>query len=250
MAIADLDARALATAGTELSALTEVQTHQLDVTDRAAYAAVAAEVERGLGPVSLLFNNAGIADSTPVSEMSRSVYEWMRGVNIDGVFNGLERFVPGMIARGEGHVVNTSSEQGLAPGASGFLYSMTKFALIGMSEGLRKELAPLGVGVSVLCPGPVATGIIENTRSLRPEGASAHPQEVQASQDAIHARLLAHGRSPDDVGELVLEAIRHDRLYVFTQDANAAAVEARSAGIVAAMRHDEAYLEALSSKGA
>jgi NAD(P)-dependent dehydrogenase (short-subunit alcohol dehydrogenase family) len=156
LALADVDAPALAQAQAELAKETEVETFVLDVRDRAAYARAADDVEARLGPVSLLFNNAGIALALPPAAMTFESWDYALGINLGGVVNGIQTFLPRMLARGGGgHVVNTASGAGLAAPGSGFLYHTAKFAVVGLSESLRFELLGAGFGVSVLCPGPV-----------------------------------------------------------------------------------------------
>jgi NADP-dependent 3-hydroxy acid dehydrogenase YdfG len=119
VALADVDATALGAAQAELAKETRVETFVLDVRDRDAFARAADETETRLGPVSLLFNNAGVALSVPAEQMTYEAWDYALGINLDGVVNGLQTFVPRMCARGGGgHVVNTASGAGLAaPGA-------------------------------------------------------------------------------------------------------------------------------------
>ena len=114
LAIVDIDAAALEQARTELEKATAVVTYQLDVRDRETYAKIADEVEQRIGPVCLLFNNAGVASGVPVAKMNYQMWDWVLGVNLQGVVNGIQTFLPRMIQRGAGgHVVNTSSGAGL-----------------------------------------------------------------------------------------------------------------------------------------
>jgi NAD(P)-dependent dehydrogenase (short-subunit alcohol dehydrogenase family) len=144
-----------------LSARTPTVGFVLDVRDRGEYAAVADEVERRLGPVYLLFNNAGVKGRVPAAKLAYDMCDWVLGVNLLGVVNGIQTFVPRMIERGgDAYVVNTSSRSGLVVVSPDVTYNTAKFAVTGLSESLRHELAPYGIGVSVLCPGAVVTGII------------------------------------------------------------------------------------------
>ena len=239
VAVADLDDAALESVEAELG----VQVYRLDVTDRVAYAAVAEHVQTTLGDVSLLVNNAGVADSASPSRPSHELYDWVRSINMDGVHNGLHAFVPSMVRRRDGHVLNTASEAGVLPGGSGFLYAATKYAVVGMSESLRDELAPLGIGVSVLMPGPVATTIVENTRANRPGAAPAHSARVDAILSTSHDWLLSRGRSPDDVGTLVVAAVRENRPYIFTRAELAPPLQERTNALVRAMENDSVFLD-------
>lgn len=215
LAIADINPAALDKARAELSALTPTETFVLDVRDRVRFAEVADEAERRLGPVSLLFNNAGVAGGASVAEMTYEMWDWVIGVNLTGVVNGVQTFVPRMIERGDGgYVVNTASGAGLVVIGSGVMYSTAKFGVVGMSEGLRNALKKRGIGVSVLCPGFVATGIAGNSATLKPGADPAKAAAYAGKGDG----LLAQGTPPDEVGEQVLAAMKAGRLYIYTDD--------------------------------
>lgn len=238
LALADIDADALARAKQELQAVTAVETYVLDVRDRSAYASVAGAVERTLGPVSLLFNNAGVSAGSPLSKMSFELWDWGMGINLGGVINGVQIFGPGMIERGQGgHIVNTASGAGLAA-VTTTLYTTAKFGVVGMSEALNNELAALGIGVSVLCPGPVATGIVDRTASAQAKIApelSAEQQQKKAAALAAASAMLAQGVGIDAVGEMVLKAVRENSLYIHTDRMIEAAVVARTQAILDAL---------------
>ena len=236
LALADINTDALATAEKELSRLTDVTTVELDVRDRDAYERAAVATEQRLGPVSLLVNNAGVAGAVAPARMTYESWDWVIGVNLHGVINGVQTFVPRMIdAGGGGYVVNTASGAGLVAGAagSGFLYCTSKFAVVGMSEALHHELAHHAIGVSVLCPGPVTTGIIDHTDELRPAGSRTTSQARDRSDEA--RRFLAAGTSPDRAGEMVLDAVRAGRLYIHTDDYMAEPIRQRTETILAAL---------------
>jgi NAD(P)-dependent dehydrogenase (short-subunit alcohol dehydrogenase family) len=239
VALADIDAEALDQAASELSARTQVATFRLDVRDRDAFARVADEAEARLGPVSLLVNNAGVAGGAPAHQLTYELWDWGMGINLEGVINGVQTFLPRMVARGlGGQIVNTASGAGLAAVGSGVLYHTAKFAVVGMTEALRTELEPLGIGATVLCPGPVATGIIERTLRLQPrQGPPLPPQAEQAAIDraAMMTNWLAQGVSPDAVGSMVLEAILENRLYIHTDRIMVPAIEARTQALLGAM---------------
>ena len=234
IALADLDADALDRAKGDLSSQTDVQTVVLDVRDREAYARAADVMEARLGPVSLLFNNAGVVAGAPARKLTFALWDWGIDVNLGGVINGVQIFLPRMIEQGVGgHIVNTASGAGLAAAGAGIVYHTAKFAVVGMSEALRMDLAPVGIGVTVLCPGTVATNIIENTRKLRP-GAPSPSQGAPARASEMSA-LLAQGAQPDEVGRMVLQAARDDRLYIHTDRTMFQAIEARSQALLDAM---------------
>lgn len=133
-----------------LPAEAEVRVIELDVRDLESWQAASAAV----GPVDVLCNNAGISTGfKPLVDLSPDEFERVMAINVTGVFNGVKTFAPQMVARGGGHIVNTSSMNGLSPFGSFAAYSASKFAVLGLSDSLRDELAPAGVGVSTLFPG-------------------------------------------------------------------------------------------------
>jgi NAD(P)-dependent dehydrogenase (short-subunit alcohol dehydrogenase family) len=133
IAIADLDETALARAKAELSAITKVEAVVLDVRDRENYARTAGRIEASLGPVSLLFNNAGIAGGAAATKMTYEMWDWGVGINLMGVINGIQTFLPRMAERGDGgHIVNTASGAGLVMSGSGVLYHTTKYGVVGL----------------------------------------------------------------------------------------------------------------------
>lgn len=217
IAIADIDTAALEQARQELEKSTRVAAYNLDVRDREAYARVADDVEDRLGAVSLLFNNAGIASGASAARMTYKLWDWVLGVNVHGVVNGIQTFVPRMIQRGSGgHVVNTSSGAGLAATDAGYLYTTSKYAVVGLSESLRRDLQPSGIGVSVLCPGPVATNIVSHSLLTHPGAGGELQPAVQARLKAMQNHLHEQGVGIDAVGQMVLEGILADRPFIFT----------------------------------
>jgi NAD(P)-dependent dehydrogenase (short-subunit alcohol dehydrogenase family) len=237
IAVVDVDELALERAAAELRTVTDVATFVLDVRDRDGFLAVADDAERRLGPVSILCNNAGVMHGVHASKISAEQWDWVMGINLGGVFNGLLAFVPRLLDRGDGHIVNTASVAGLVAGGggSGWLYHASKFGVVGMTEALREDLAPHGVGVSLLCPGPVATDIIRNAEHTRPPTTPA-PLTSQSGIEAdwLHG-YLATGTRPDVVGEQVAAAIGENRLYVYTDDSAAGPLRRRTAALLAAI---------------
>ncbi|TDE45162.1 SDR family NAD(P)-dependent oxidoreductase [Nonomuraea mesophila] len=212
LALADIDEAALATAGAELSATTDVVTHPLDVRGRDAFAAAADAVEADLGPVNLLFNNAGIAPYTSLSKLSYEVWDLALGINVHGVVNGVQTFVPRMIERGQGgYVVNTASGAGLVAG-SNVLYSTSKYAVVGLSESLKVAGAKYGIDVSVLCPGYVSTGILGNTQAL----ADGHLVREPGEGSEESAAAIAQGVGIDEVGEIVIAGMEAKATWIHT----------------------------------
>ncbi|CAG4896540.1 SDR family NAD(P)-dependent oxidoreductase [Paraburkholderia saeva] len=239
LALADIDAAGLARAKAELQAITSVATFQLDVCDRDAYAETAEAVERALGPVTLLFNNAGVLIGRPAEKVTYDLWDWTLNINLNGVINGVQTFLPKMLKCGQGgHIVNTASGAGLAAQNAGVLYITAKYAVVGMSEALNGELASAGIGVSVLCPGAVATDIIKRSVDAAPE-AGVHLTEEQAKRKAertaMLTRALQQGASIDDVGEMVLKAVRENNLYIHTDRVMEEPIKARTKALLDAM---------------
>ncbi|NWG53201.1 MAG: SDR family NAD(P)-dependent oxidoreductase [Hydrogenophilaceae bacterium] len=240
LALVDIDRTALNAAHDELSASSPTTVYQLDVRDREAYAHVADEVEATLGPVSLLFNNAGVAGEPPTDQLTYEIWDWTLGINVFGVVNGIQTFLPRLISRGgDAYIVNTASGAGVVMAGAGLAYTTSKFAVVGLSEALRQKLAPRGIGVSVLCPGYVATGIAKNSASLRPSrGSPPSSAPVSAHAAAKRSRAAASfagGASIDAVGEMVIAAMRARQFYIFTDDMVGEFVERRNAEIGAAL---------------
>ena len=189
---------------------------QVDVSSREAMARAADEVEARFGPVSLLFNNAGINLFQTIEDSSYDDWDWVLGVNLHGPINGVMTFAPRMIAAGRGgYIVNTASMAAfLAAGRPG-IYNMTKFAVRGMSESLRASLAPHGIGVSVLCPGLVKSYIYASDE-IRPERLKGAAKPVDKQNVKRLAELHEFGMEPDVIAARVLEAMRENRFHIFT----------------------------------
>ncbi|MCL4714345.1 MAG: SDR family oxidoreductase [Hyphomonadaceae bacterium] len=239
LALADRDVDGLARAKAELQNITQVETYRLDVRDRDAYAATAEMAESVLGPVSLLFNNAGVIVAETPAKLTYELWNHAIGINLHGVINGIQTFLPRISERGQGgHIVNTSSGAGLAPNGNGVLYCTAKFAVVGMSESLNPDLAPLGIGVSVLCPGPVATNVIHRSQEDAPKGAAplTEAQERRrAERRELISQALQQGASIDAVGEMVLKGVQENRLYIHTDRFMEEPVKARTQAILDAM---------------
>ena len=157
----------------------EVMGVKVDVSSRDEMARAADEVEARFGPVTLLFNNAGVNLFQPIEDSSWTDWDWLMGVNLHGPINGVMTFVPRMLAHGKGgYVVNTASMAGwLASGSPG-IYNTTKFAVRGLSESLRYSLAPKGIGVSCVCPGLVKSYIYASD-DIRPDALKADAKAMR-----------------------------------------------------------------------
>lgn len=223
LGVADIDAGALEAARAELAATgRRVVARRVDVSDDEDVRAAAAAFDAAFGSIRLLFNNAGIDVSGRLDALSLA--EWQRGfgVNVFGVVHGLRHFLPLLRRHGErAQVVNTASGAGFWVNADAAMgaYAATKFAVVAISEALEHELAGTPVGVSVLCPGPVATAI-----AARAGRASA------LLRDSIAA-----GTAPETVASLVLDAIERDEFYVFTPTRMAEGLRGRTERILEAI---------------
>jgi NAD(P)-dependent dehydrogenase (short-subunit alcohol dehydrogenase family) len=193
----------------------EVMGVQVDVSSREAMAAAADAVEAKFGPVTLLFNNAGVNLFQPIEESSYDDWDWLMGVNLHGPINGVMTFVPRMIAHGKGgFIVNTASMAGwLASGSPG-IYNTTKFAVRGLSESLRYSIAKHGIGVSCVCPGLVKSYIYASD-DIRPAELMAGAKPVNKEGVDRLAGLHEVGMEPDVIAERILQGMRENQTYIF-----------------------------------
>lgn len=192
-----------------------------DVTSPESWNEVKRAVETRFGPVDVLCNNAGISlPFKPLEDVSADEFARVMAINVTGVFHGCQTFIPEMKARKSGHIVNTSSVNGQIPFASYATYSASKFAVSGLSEALRAELAPFGVGVSILYPGL--------TRSRMSEGQI--PDMSPEQRDALNARMM------DAVwlGRAVVRAVENDEQHIVTHPDHKASLIERIDALYAA----------------
>jgi NAD(P)-dependent dehydrogenase (short-subunit alcohol dehydrogenase family) len=182
-----------------------------DVSRLADVQALADRAWSAWGAVHVLCNNAGIALHGGLESATHQDWEWAIGVNLWGVIHGVETFVPRMIAqRAPGHVVNTASMAGLIATQGLGVYNTTKYAVVGLSETLQKDLRAYNIGVSVLCPMGVATNIRQSER-----GRPAHLRNAGPGR-AAEVTLIGRTLTAGDVADQVIRAIRANRLYVIT----------------------------------
>lgn len=186
---------------------------RLDVTDRARFAEVAAEA----GKVHILVNNAGVSVFGPTDEASYADYDWIMGVNFGGVVNGLVSFLPGMKAHGEGgHVVNVASMAAYLSGPQAGIYTASKFAVRGLTESLRYNLAPHGIGVSLMCPGLTRTNAWTSALK-RPEGfADSGFAPADAAELEQFGTAFELGMDPLEVGQKTLQGMIENRGLILT----------------------------------
>jgi NAD(P)-dependent dehydrogenase (short-subunit alcohol dehydrogenase family) len=187
----------------------------VDVADAAAVERAAQETVNVFGKVHLVCNNAGVSIFGPMDVATMDDWRWIMGVNVDGVINGIQAFMPRLKAHGEGgHIVNTASMAGLLVGPGMGLYSASKFAVVGLTTSLRYDLAPHGIGVSVLCPGFVRSNIHEAVKS-RPKNLAATGYPVTEEDMKRLDGVLSVGMDPVEVGSHVIAGVRENRQYIF-----------------------------------
>jgi len=187
---------------------------------------LAARARERFGAVHVLCNNAGVQQDGYAWEFSLEEWGWILGVNLWGTVHGIRAFVPAMVERGEsGHVVNTASLGGLVTFPRISAYTAAKAAVIGFSEGLHNDLRDRGapIGVSVLCPGPVMSGLREHSKALRPGGKEAGPIGMMTHVERTPA---------SEVAAMVVDAIRAGRFWVLTHPEYNGLIERRFRGIV------------------
>ena len=212
--IADRDEAGMAGVVAAISALGgEAISVPTDVSELAQVQTLADRAFSAFGKVHLLCNNAGVAAWGGLEAATHRDWQWVLGVNLWGVIHGVEAFVPRMIAHKEpGHVLNTASMAGLIASQGLGVYTTSKYAVVGLSETLAKDLRPYGIGVSILCPMGVDTRIRESERN-RP-GALRNETPVGGEPVTLIGRTLA----AETVAEMALAAIRENRLYVITHE--------------------------------
>jgi NAD(P)-dependent dehydrogenase (short-subunit alcohol dehydrogenase family) len=239
LALADVRGDALRSAAQSLSAQGgRVLPIVLDVTDRAAWAAARERVARELGPVRLLASNAGVNFVGPTHQATFEDWDFCLGVNLGGAINAVKTFVPHLLEqRAGGHIVITSSVSGLFTSGGSGCYVTSKFALVGLAESLRADLAPHGIGVSVLCPGPVQSELFESSAAVRPPALSSTgsvpviPPGVAREQTPIFATAL----TPEHVGHQIVRGIRRNDLYILTHPEIGPVLESRASALRAAL---------------
>jgi len=239
---ADIEKAQLEIARRELAAF-NVRTRaiEVDVSDAAAFERAADEAEAEFGNIHLLFNNAGVSlGAMPLWEVTPAQWEWIFGVNVQGVINGIRTLVPRMRKHGEtGHVINTASIGGLQVNRKlrNGSYAMTKYAIVALSEALALDLEGSAIGASVLCPALVATTLHASSR--RRPARLGGPYE-RPGADAAKAWQSA-GMSPDDVGMRVLDAVARSEFFIFTHEEPRTWIEQRHARILAGFDSIERY---------
>ncbi len=209
--LARLGARVVATdidaaSATSVAAETGGEAHALDVSDGTAMQSFAERIVSTHGAPDVLVNNAGVGLSGRFLDTAPDDWNWILGTNLHGVIHGCRAFGPAMLARGRGHVVNVSSGLAYVPRATEPAYVTSKAAVLALTRCLRADWGPKGVAVSAVCPGVIATSIVERGR-FRGE---------RASEDAVAQvrRLFSRGHPPELVARAIVDAIRRSRPVV------------------------------------
>lgn len=187
---------------------------ELDITDRKAYAAAAEETEAVFGPVDLLFNTAGVSIFGPLEKATYDDYDWIMDVNFNGVVNGMQTYVPRMIARGKGgYIVNTASLGCFIAASVAGIYSASKFAVHGITMAMRDALKPYDIGVSVLCPANIRSNIAESI-DTRPAHLSNSGYKVDKDEINALREIYSQGMDPEELARHVKAAMEKDQFYI------------------------------------
>jgi|WetSurMetagenome_2_1015567.scaffolds.fasta_scaffold162309_1 NAD(P)-dependent dehydrogenase (short-subunit alcohol dehydrogenase family) len=228
--IADIDQDAVRRAVEDLAAGgAQVAGATCDVADRASVEAAARRTIETFGKVHVVCSNAGVGVVGPIGTIAARDWDWIVDVNLKGVIHGVEVFLPLLESHGEGgHFVNTGSMSSLVVRPGREPYAATKFAILALSEGWALQLAPRNIGVSVLCPGYVQSGIGESGRARQERYGGPHAQpQIEQSAGRPHTDLMAEAMPAGPVGERVVEAIKANELYVITHPEMKPVVAAR-----------------------
>ncbi|MFZ1989330.1 MAG: SDR family NAD(P)-dependent oxidoreductase [Alphaproteobacteria bacterium] len=232
--IADIRADALNKALATLDGGTMLRALTLDVTDRKNWTIVSDEIDQ----VDILCSNAGVFLGGPTQDATYDDWDFVLGVNLQGTVNCVQTFVPRMIKQKTGgHIVLTSSINGLFQSGGAGVYTTSKFAVTGLGESLRANLAPHNIGVSLLHPGPVATGLFASTPEVRPKHlkhTGAYAVKLDAT-DPVSQEIFATAMSIDEVGRKVLNGIKRNDLYIITHGEIRNVLEARAKALLAAL---------------
>ena len=245
--MSDIDSDALSKAADNLRAEINnaegvfIDTIACDVGDMESVTQAANAAIKRFGKVHFLFNNAGVGLAGRPGNIAIKDWQWIVDINLMGIVHGIEAFIPHIVAHGEGgHVVNTASMAGHFTMAGMAPYHATKFAAVGYSETLAQELAPLNIGVSVLCPTWVKSNI-HRAAFGRPSAVDRAANDApKTATDTTAAKvfeltkgLVENGMEPDTLADLVLKSIAAKRLYIFNDPEARASIDMRRNAILA-----------------
>lgn len=242
--LADIEEKALELARAEFSETNaDVLALKVDVTSREAMQEAANETIEAFGKVHVLCNNAGVAISGNIADMTYQDWDWVNRVNLDGVVNGMVTFTNLIKSHGEGgHIVNTASMAGQVGIAGLSVYNTTKFAVVGMSEAMRGDLEPFNIGASVLCPGFVATDIYSSERN-RPQGlgGAAASKFDLGREESGSIDDLPNLMQAEVIGDMVLHAIQNNVFYILSHTEFRDGVAARGQALNEAFDYWQQY---------
>jgi NAD(P)-dependent dehydrogenase (short-subunit alcohol dehydrogenase family) len=247
LALADVQRDALAAIVAELQgAGADVIGEETDVSKAGDVERLASRTLDAFGGVHLLFNNAGVTLMGPVWESSVKDWEWVLGVNLWGVAHGVRVFTPIMLAQGgDGHIVNTASVAGLVTPQLMGVYNVSKHAVVALSESLFHDLRVVGskLGVSVLCPAFVPTGIDASQRNRPADLAEDAPPTAgqKAARAALEKAVAAGKVSAEQVAEMTFDAIRENRFYIVTHPKMMPSIELRMQDIAELRNPSDPY---------
>jgi NAD(P)-dependent dehydrogenase (short-subunit alcohol dehydrogenase family) len=231
VALADVDQANLSSVADEVQAQgARAITLRVDVSQVEQVEAFRDQTLARLGAIHVVCNNAGVSPLGAVWENTPADWQWILGVNLWGVINGVRAFTRTLIAQNEGHVVNTASVSGLiAPPGSG-AYNVTKHAVVALSESLHHDLRERNsaVGVSVLCPAYVPTGIVDSERSRPKDLPKSEKSRETLAKEAMLRKAVTSGKvSADQVAQAVVAAVKEQRFYILTHPRIKGAIQAR-----------------------
>ena len=233
--IADIRDDHLDQAASELGDGERLLALKLDVTDRAAYARAADAAEARFRRIHLLCNNAGVAVVGPTELATFADWDWVLGVNLGGIVNGIVTLLPRIRKHGEGgHIVNTASMSGLVPHPGATIYGTSKGAAVAMIECMRAELEPYGIVCSAFCPGAVQSNIAEahKTRPAALADTGYTETDQRRRQNGSFFHLF---RTREEIGQRVLQGILNDELYIMTHSEFRQGIEERAQAMCAAV---------------
>lgn len=203
----------------KVNAKNRIETHRCDVSKSEDVSELAEFAFKAFGRVDLLFNNAGVMMMGNAWEHTCEDWNWVMGVNLYGVVNGINNFVPRMMEQGTpARVINTASIAGFLSSPTTSIYSASKRAVVGLSESLHYELQYVNsnVKISVLCPGAVATEIADSDRNRPDKDQQLEDEEKLQTKASLQERIAAVGMPPSQVADIVFDAIRDDTFWIFT----------------------------------
>jgi NAD(P)-dependent dehydrogenase (short-subunit alcohol dehydrogenase family) len=190
---------------------------KLDVMDRTGWATAADAVEAHFGAVHVLINNAGVSVFGDTAEASHADYDWIMGVNFGGVANGIVAFLPKLkAASGRRHVTNIASMAGYLSGPQAGIYTASKFAVRGLTESLRYNLVPLGIGCSLVCPALIATNAWDSAFRRPDEFAGSGFGEVDKDELTSFGAIFSAGMDPHEAGRRIIAGMAENKGLIFT----------------------------------